>query len=116
MDKQKNQFENSQKTLNDKIDILEEELAMTQGQRNGYQEELQILNQAVQESEKKLSECRAQIAQFSTDNVKNNKQMENDAIAIQRLEEEKNRMREMLVTVEGEKRDSRIKGQGKRVQ
>ena len=31
--------------------------------------------------------------------------MENDAIAIQRLEEEKNRMREMLVTVEGEKRD-----------
>ena len=49
---------------------------MTQGQRNGYQEELQILNQAVQESEKKLSECRAQIAQFSTDNVKNNRQIE----------------------------------------
>ena len=100
----KEQFENAQQTLNEKISLLEDELAITQGERNGYQEEIEIMSQAVEESEKQLSECRAQIAQFTNDATKNTRQMENDSEMITQLEEDKARMREMIVKVESEKR------------
>ena len=101
----KEQFENAQQTLNEKISLLEDELAITQGERNGYQEEIEIMSQAVEESEKQLSECRAQIAQFTNDATKNTRQMENDSEMITQLEEDKARMREMIVKVESEKRE-----------
>ena len=63
------------------------------------------MSQAVEESEKQLSECRAQIAQFTNDATKNTRQMENDSEMITQLEEDKARMREMIVKVESEKRE-----------
>jgi chromosome segregation ATPase len=101
----KEQFENSRQTLNEKINLLEDELAVTQGERDGYHEEIEIMSQAVEESEKQLSDCRAQIAQFTNDTTKNTKQMESDAELIKQLEEDKTRMRDMIVKVENEKRE-----------